>query len=158
MKTSPLIILMSALSLFIFSCNDACDDVNCNNQGICDDGNCECDEGYEGAACENEVNTKFLGEWESLDYICTDGDLNPVEFIIEKGNSIKELLVINANSPEVRLVGNIEANKINFMPQTISTVTYQGCMTLGMDELTLDIGVELEDGSEFVCTGSASKK
>ena len=53
MKTSNLILLIFSIFL-AFSCNDACDLVDCGQNGICNDGSCECDPGYDGKFCENQ--------------------------------------------------------------------------------------------------------
>jgi len=51
--------------LVIFAgCKDACDDVDCNNNGVCSDGTCECVDGYDGTNCENEIRTSFFGDYE----------------------------------------------------------------------------------------------
>ena len=43
-------------SLFLlFSCNeDKCEDINCYNQGVCIDGQCDCTERYTGESCLDE--------------------------------------------------------------------------------------------------------
>jgi hypothetical protein len=53
MKSSYLILLVFSI-LLSFSCNDACDLVDCGQNGICNDGTCECDPGYGGKFCENQ--------------------------------------------------------------------------------------------------------
>jgi len=53
-----LLSLIFCLSLFLFSvqsCKDACEDIDCGQNGICVDGTCECDEGYLGTNCERTV-------------------------------------------------------------------------------------------------------
>ena len=35
---------------------DLCQDVTCYNNGICDEGNCDCTEVYTGQFCEQEIN------------------------------------------------------------------------------------------------------
>jgi len=48
------IFLLSLFALCFLSCSDACEDVICENEGICNDGTCECPDGYEGMTCEIE--------------------------------------------------------------------------------------------------------
>jgi len=56
------------LGMFFFqSCTDACKDVVCLNNGVCDEGDCICTKGYESADCSVEMRTKFLGSWKFLD-------------------------------------------------------------------------------------------
>ena len=46
----------------ILSCSkkDKCEDVVCQNAGICEDGNCKCPTGYEGDRCQNESLPKAI--------------------------------------------------------------------------------------------------
>ncbi len=62
------ILSFSILFLFIFlnnSCTDKCKDVNCNN-GICIEGNCSCDFGWTGDACNTKISSKFFGKWTGI--------------------------------------------------------------------------------------------
>lgn len=51
---SILIILMAMLSWA--SCTDECEDIQCQNAGICVDGRCDCPEGFTGQFCEVEID------------------------------------------------------------------------------------------------------
>lgn len=48
--------VFSFLSLILIGCTNDCADVNCLNNGECNEGACVCPEGYEGQYCENEVD------------------------------------------------------------------------------------------------------
>jgi len=54
-------------SMLLFSCSDACDDIDCGANGTCqeDSESCLCDDWYEGDRCETETRGKFLGTWSS---------------------------------------------------------------------------------------------
>lgn len=64
-KMNPIIISTLLCALFIFGCSDdedpiveeadPCLNVECQNGGECDNGTCNCPEGFEGEFCENEV-------------------------------------------------------------------------------------------------------
>lgn len=73
-----------AITLFMFSCSDACDDVDCGANGSCDDGICICVDGYEGTNCETEIRTKYLGTYNGNFSECLDelglGATIPTEF------------------------------------------------------------------------------
>ncbi|MCB9192604.1 MAG: hypothetical protein H6602_13155 [Flavobacteriales bacterium] len=50
------------------SCDtDACKDVDCGANGTCLEGDCVCETGYEGATCDTEERTKFIGSWNYTD-------------------------------------------------------------------------------------------
>lgn len=60
LKNTLNILFLLALSCFFFtSCElleeaDPCEDVTCQNGGTCDDGNCDCPDGFSGDNCEME--------------------------------------------------------------------------------------------------------
>ena len=47
-----LVALMSATALSLSSCTDECKDITCENGGTCNEGVCECADGYFGTSCE----------------------------------------------------------------------------------------------------------
>jgi hypothetical protein len=63
--------LVVCVALFIASCGttDKCESVNCNS-GICVDGTCQCDAGYEGTNCSSLINQKYLGSWKVVENPC----------------------------------------------------------------------------------------
>ncbi|MBX2892269.1 MAG: hypothetical protein KF734_15180 [Saprospiraceae bacterium] len=65
-------LVMGAFLLFMPACgeSDPCKDVECGANGICIEGTCDCDPGYElGASsqCDVEWATKFLGSYTGTD-------------------------------------------------------------------------------------------
>lgn len=50
------------LLLLTSSCKDPCKDINCND-GVCLEGTCLCDDGYEGDNCDKLEREKFIGSW-----------------------------------------------------------------------------------------------
>ncbi len=53
LKSTFLLLAVLGTVLSTQSCKDECDGVVCQNRGICNDGTCECPEGYTGANCES---------------------------------------------------------------------------------------------------------
>lgn len=52
----PLLYLMfSIILLSSYSCKEPCEDIDCLYSGVCDDGICDCQEGYRGEFCENKI-------------------------------------------------------------------------------------------------------
>lgn len=104
----------SAIVCLIFSCSDACDDLNCGENGICDDGSCLCDTGYEGDNCDTKVIDKFLGAWISNDWECLDGNGSSVPFtlVFELGNDGMDLKLSDPNIPNI--VFDIDYNSTSF--------------------------------------------
>ena len=69
------LLFFAVLSVFAFlnySCNGACAGLNCVN-GACDNGVCDCNEGYEGSTCNTPWSAKFVGTYEGTD--CYDSGI-----------------------------------------------------------------------------------
>ncbi len=49
-QIAPILLLI----LFNYSCSDECKDIECQNDGVCVLGTCECPDGFYGEFCENE--------------------------------------------------------------------------------------------------------
>ena len=72
MKKSLLSFLAGAaiFAVSLSSCSTGpCKDVNCGTNGTCVDGNCSCEPGYEGSACDIEFATKYISAtgWSASD-------------------------------------------------------------------------------------------
>lgn len=63
--------LLGAFTMFTTSCGetDPCKDVDCGPNGTCFEGTCECNDGFEGDACDVEWATKFLGSYLGQDVV-----------------------------------------------------------------------------------------
>ncbi|MFC2176095.1 hypothetical protein ACFLR1_03910 [Bacteroidota bacterium] len=73
MKRSILQILgvAAVATIGMVSCNvDACKDVECGDNGICVEGVCICDAGYEGADCATLSAEKFEGDYQLNEADC----------------------------------------------------------------------------------------
>jgi hypothetical protein len=52
----------AAMAMSVTGCKDKpCDVVVCANSGVCVDGTCDCQLGYEGIHCETAMRDKYLG-------------------------------------------------------------------------------------------------
>ena len=56
-------LLLGAFLMFSPACGDSdpCKDVDCGANGTCFEGECVCNEGFEGAACADTWSAKFVG-------------------------------------------------------------------------------------------------
>lgn len=95
------IILTALATLLIFSITffeackpEKCEQVNCAFGGVCKDGNCICQVGYEGEHCETITRDKFKGQWN----VNEDGSLSTAaQFTtsIENGAVIDQVFIKN---------------------------------------------------------------
>lgn len=70
MKARLKTLILSAIGVFsafsivtVSSCVDKCKSISCAYDGVCSDGMCICQTGYEGPQCETLMAKKFYGTW-----------------------------------------------------------------------------------------------
>ncbi len=145
------ILIMTALAC---SDPDPCEEVNCGANGTCVEGTCECDPGYIGTNCETEEIAKFIGYWKSTDYTCGAPGGTSVNFDIQRGAGLKDLLITFEGGSDLLLNATYEGNTITIPFQEIAS-SYEGTMVLNMDVLTINLninnGIALLD-----CTATAT--
>ncbi len=73
MKNVFFLLSFAFFTLTLSSCND-CKDVVCNNGGICEDGACECPNGFSGASCDVEDLCITQNVICLNDGVCVDGE------------------------------------------------------------------------------------
>jgi len=117
------------LFLSVFSCADPCEDVSCGDNGTCNEGTCECDEGAFGDNCEDLYRDDFLGDWLIVDSACDVGNSNFFTYTFAEGNQINEIEITSSVTPDLLLTGKILMDSIALEPQVIIfgiPVTYTG--------------------------------
>lgn len=70
-----LILLSAAAALTFSSCKkDPCEDVNCQNGGVCNEGTCDCPEGFSGAECGTAITptSMTITQIDVIDFPGTD--------------------------------------------------------------------------------------
>ncbi len=104
-----LIFIIVALLCFMGCGEDAvmdpCTTINCGENAICLDGNCDCNDGYYGTFCDSLIQDKFLGDWSGID--CENENFN-VTF--REGNNILNLILENDYQIEI-----IDENSFNII-------------------------------------------
>lgn len=105
LKTSLLLLAVLCLVLSTQSCKDECDDVLCQNGGTCNEGNCDCPDGFSGPNCE--IEDLCFGITCENNGTCVDGtcdclpgytgdncenfDTTQIQFLLDGGKTPKEL-------------------------------------------------------------------
>ena len=126
-------ILLVAGTFFMPACNkDACKDVNCGANGICIDGTCECDPGYEGTNCEIESRAKFLGTWTANDNCTSSGTPS---YIVTISTS-------TTNAQSVRIANFWDA--------------FQNAVNATITGNTINIPLQEPDNDDFTVSGSGT--
>lgn len=102
------LLLFAMFSIAILtSCTDPCDDVNCLNEGICDDGTCECIAGFEGKNCEILTRDSIAGNF-AIASTCDDGFTPTDNWAIGGSSSASnEILINNFHKPTLNIIATI---------------------------------------------------
>jgi len=149
--------LSALILIFLTSCSDPCDDVNCGENGSCDEGICLCDTGYEGVNCEAKEIDKFIGSWTSNDFQCAGDNVGPVTLVIEQGPSITELAMYDLDEPLFRFDITYSGTELTVPEQNIDGTTVSGTGNLNGDDTISFLFQVSEDGDTETCSGIFSK-
>lgn len=109
MKKIQITLTISLLSLLIVSsCKDEpCDDVVCQNNGICIEGVCDCPPGFEGEFCEEFSRQKILGNFDVTSNCVGDSAETNTWAIGASASAFNEVLINNFHKPALNIVATI---------------------------------------------------
>lgn len=99
MKKNLLKFLGLGMLFVVFSAcpKDECKDVNCGDNGVCVEGICLCDDGYEQdatGACTVEAREKFLGSWNVVED-CSSSPAAAYDITSSPGSTIIDVNITN---------------------------------------------------------------
>jgi hypothetical protein len=117
---SLLAIASLAFGMFVMNaCTDPCNDVECLNGGICDEGDCICAAGYEGEDCGVEMRTKFIGSYNIVDS-CEPASRTST--ISTSSSDVKKVLISNIIDATLggTAVAEIDGTKITIAEQNVT--------------------------------------
>lgn len=147
--------------LFIMSCTDPCKDVNCMNEGVCDDGTCLCADGYEGTNCENEIRAKYYGIFSGT-VTCDDGSTQELKVEFKEGSDLDKILVFDPEDNSSIGQGTLNGTSLEVPPIEFEifgiTVTNEFTITFkSVDEV--DFTIDSKTGPDTqVCSGILNRQ
>jgi hypothetical protein len=153
---SALAILVMAFGLMITqnSCRDPCKDVECNN-GVCEEGTCKCDAGYEGTNCETAVRTKFLGTY-AFSENCNTGQDSYTVTITTVDADIQKIRISNIYDAGLSTEATVSGTSLTIASQSFGLATISGSGSISGSNLTLSYSIAA-GGATDACTGTGSK-
>lgn len=148
MHLKKVLLLMILSIILISSCKDEpCDEIICQNDGICMDGLCDCPVGYEGEFCEEFSRQKVLGNFDILSNCVGDSAETNNWGIAASAAAVNEVLINNFHKPALNVIATItESNIIEIKEQFIgggvTSYTISGSGTIeDEDKLSLQYTV-----------------
>lgn len=149
----------AVLSMGIFASCDKCKDVDCNNGGSCDDGDCTCASYYTGDNCDTEVRAKYAGDYNGIIDIPSFQSLLPTKITVTNPGTVAsvqgmQLVVVTdsmGTTTTIDLSTNLTSNTEIEVPETKVPFTLipgetealiSGTGVYSGDSLTADITIK----------------
>lgn len=155
-------LLLGASTMMITSCNsDACKDKDCGTQGICQDGTCICNAGYEIGAddkCGVEIRAKLFGTYNFTD-VCTTGTYTGTATIATSSAGVTNIVLGNFAGTTASAIGTINGSSITVPNGTLGSYTISG-VTGSFSGNTITWSYTLKDSNNAtdVCTSTWTKQ
>ncbi|MEZ5046178.1 MAG: hypothetical protein R2831_04230 [Chitinophagaceae bacterium] len=162
MKNLKSILFSAVLTIGTFaaitfvSCNpDPCKDVVCANGGVCVDGGCNCETGYEGTLCDVLSRTKFLGVF-SGNETCTVGT-DTYAITCTANSDDTKFNISNVYNQSLTAIANADGNSFTIPSQTVgSNITASGSGSITGNTIT--VTYTISDGTiSNTCTFTGTK-
>jgi EGF-like domain len=124
-------LLLGAFLMFAPSCGetDPCKDVECGANGTCFEGECVCNEGFEGASCADEWAAKFVGSYLGFDNVTVS---TTVPSNVGKFNLTKPAVVTKKSGTVISI-----ANFGGFDSFVEATISRENAADLTANKLTI---------------------
>lgn len=129
---------------------DACENVICLNNGVCQTGDCECAEGFEGPNCGTEQRQAFVGTY-NAEETCNLGNFAYQINITANSETRTEITLHNLGDFDFDIVGVVNANTVTFTNQTANASTINGTGELTNGTLTIDYTLTTTGGQTLTC-------
>ena len=129
-KKSALLMILTIM--FLGSCNnEPCDDILCQNDGICIDGLCDCPLGFEGEFCEEFSREKILGDFDVSSDCMGDTTVTETWGIAASSSAFNEILISNFHKPALNIWASItDPNTIEIEGQIVGGSIISGSGTI----------------------------
>ena len=155
-------LLLGALLMFAPGCGeeDACKDVSCGS-GVCIDGSCDCDTGYElGASgkCDTEMRTKFLGTYNTTETCSPSSTGTYSNTVTTSGSSVDKIIISNFGDSGVNATATVNGTSLTVDPLTLGTLSVTGSGSVSGTVITITYTAKENGATVFTCTKTMVKQ
>lgn len=150
-------LLIIGSSLLIQSCKKECSSSIACGKGILNsDCICVCDIGYEGAGCDTETRTKFLGIYGYSENCSPSGASAYAITIATSTSAINKINIINIYNSGLTVTATVSGTSLTIASQPFSTLTISGSGSINAN--TLSLTYKVTDGiNPDNCSGTGTK-
>lgn len=141
-------ILLCLVAIAAVACSNPCKDVDCQNGGTCDEGDCECPIGYSGNSCQIENRDGFVGIWIG-NIACDGGDSELSQMIIGKSTAADNMILVDDNEATVTSPTTFVIDDTKVIGNVTITTTGEG--TLDGSSLNVTTSTEVVGGLTTDC-------
>lgn len=144
-------LLSLAIIIGLIGCKkDPCKDVSCLNGGVCVDGSCQCELGFEGPNCETEQRLAFVGEY-AVEEACNLGDFSYTIEIIASPDDIRKVTITNFADFGLDVDALVDGTTIEIPSQMVDNKTLSGSGELVSDLLNIEYTLVPDSGQTLIC-------
>ncbi|MCB0761987.1 MAG: hypothetical protein KDC12_10735 [Flavobacteriales bacterium] len=154
-----IILMLTALAVGLGSCSRLkCRNMDCGN-GTCEKGECICDDGYEGASCQDLSRDKYLGIYTGTEECSVQGT-STVSVVVDEGYNDLSILFENLFNTNSEIQATMSGSSFTIPLQT----NYAGNVIFNVvgsghfsgNQLVVNYTVE-EDGESESCSVTLSR-
>ena len=155
-------LLLGVLLMFAPGCgeDDPCKDVSCGN-GVCIDGSCDCDTGYElGASgeCDTEMRTKFLGTYNTSETCSPQSSGTYANTVTTSGSAIDKIIISNFGDSGINATATVNGTSLTVEPFVFQAFNVTGSGSINGTVITISYTATESGVTVFTCTKTMTKQ
>jgi hypothetical protein len=126
--TSLSVLMVFVMAVFNACNTDPCKEISCANSGVCVDGGCKCQVGYEGIHCETVMRDKFLGIFNvNEDGTLSGADQYPLTIEEDASLNVNEVFIKGFNNKyTLPIKAQVRRDTITIPKQIVQGDTIEG--------------------------------
>jgi hypothetical protein len=136
---------------------DPCANITCLNNGNCNNGMCDCAQGYEGTSCADEIRARYFGTYNIATSCSTGYTIN----IIAATQGINFVRILNFNNVNEAVFAQFNfstPNVLEIPSQVVGNSSYSGTITYTSQFISANINYNRSGSFSQNCQGTITKQ